>query len=165
MMTSYFHLLRIAASGQPVLHDHSADLPDLVGLPFATLRLKIEDLFDAFLREDVMAPADPLVESQTPQQMAKVVEGDIRIRRASQDTGEKLIVLGHADSSTLTLPCHLVKRSSCAAATISPSRTRHAAESWSQTEMQRMVVMVCSTDRAQIRGDTVFSPTTRSSWR
>lgn len=67
MMISYFHLLLIGSSGQPVLHDHPSYLFHLVRLRLATLWLEIQDLLDAVLREDMMIPADALTKAQTPQ--------------------------------------------------------------------------------------------------
>jgi len=67
------------ASGESVLHNYSANLLDLIRLRFVALRLEIENLVDALFREDVVAAADPLVETQTPQQVAKIAERNIRI--------------------------------------------------------------------------------------
>ena len=64
------------------------------------LRLKIEDLLNIFFREDVVIPANPFLETQPPQQVAKLVKRDIRVRRATQDAREKLVILGHTEFYT-----------------------------------------------------------------
>jgi hypothetical protein len=60
MIISYrgsFFGFAIVVSCQAMLHDHRADLPYLVRLRVPAARLKVQDLFDAFLRENVVTAA------------------------------------------------------------------------------------------------------------
>jgi hypothetical protein len=64
------------------LNQHSAHLFDLVWLRHRTSRLKVENLVNAFSIEDVVAAFDPLLEAESPEKRAKVVESDASIRGA-----------------------------------------------------------------------------------
>jgi hypothetical protein len=54
----------------------------------------------------MVVPANSFFETQTPQQLAELVKGDIRVRCTSQDAGEKVVVPGHTESYTVfDTPC------------------------------------------------------------
>jgi hypothetical protein len=96
MMISYFHLLRIIASRQMVLHDQRADLSDLIRLPVPSSRLQIQDLRHTFLGENVVVAADALVKAQAPEQVAQIFEWNVRIGTTAQNPKEESFVLFHA---------------------------------------------------------------------
>src|ERR1700687_1767861 len=98
MMISYFHLLAIGSSRQPVFHDHSPHLRDLISLRVPSLRLQIQDFLNPGLGEDVMTAANPLVESEATKQAAQPVERNVGIRSAAQDLNEKRVALDHGRS-------------------------------------------------------------------
>ena len=68
--------------------------------------LKIEDLLNPVLGEDVVVPANSFLETQTPQQVAELVKGNVGVRCTAQDAGEKFVVPGHTESYTIfNIPC------------------------------------------------------------
>jgi len=62
--------------------------------------LEIDDLLNPVFCKDVVVPPDPFRKAKLPQQVAKLVKGNVRVGRATQDTGEKPIVPSHAESYT-----------------------------------------------------------------
>ena len=98
MMISYFQLLAIGSSRQPVFHDHGPHLLELIGLRVPALRLQIQDLLDAGPGEDVMTAANALVESEAAEQAAQPVERNAGIRSAAEDLDEKRVAFDHDGS-------------------------------------------------------------------
>jgi hypothetical protein len=66
-----------------------------MGLRLRPDRLQVHDLIDVAPCEDVMVPANALVEPQGKQQGAQVAKSDVRIRPAEQDLPQDLLVLPH----------------------------------------------------------------------
>ena len=66
-----------------VHEDDTAHLFDLIGFCVSTLGLQVEDVFDAFLGENVMTATDALRKAQALQQMTESVKGDIGVRCAA----------------------------------------------------------------------------------
>src|SRR5882724_11036196 len=98
MMISYFHLLAIGFSRQPVLHDYGSHLLDLIGLGGPSLRLQVQDLVHAALREDVVAAANAFIEAEATKQPPQSIERYARICRTTQNLNQKPVPLGHRGS-------------------------------------------------------------------
>ena len=79
-----------------VLHNHRADLSNLIRLRVPPSRLQIQDLYHARLRENVVVASDALVEPQAPEQMAQIFEGNAGIGTTAQNPKEEGFVLSHA---------------------------------------------------------------------
>src|SRR3989442_12528321 len=63
-MISYFHLLFIISSSEPILHDRPANLLHLIGFRLAPLGLQIENFLHPSLGENVMVPTNAFLETQ-----------------------------------------------------------------------------------------------------
>jgi hypothetical protein len=85
-----------------IFDDDTTDLSYLIGFGMTIIPLEIDFLGNAWLSEDMMASAYPLVESQVSQQLTQVIKADIGIRSAAQDSQQELIISTHNDN----LPPH-----------------------------------------------------------
>lgn len=80
------------APPQPACTSRSPDeLASLERLGKRATRLQVQDLLDAFSREDVVAAADALIEAEFTKERTQPLEGDVRVGRAAQDLEEKLL--------------------------------------------------------------------------
>jgi hypothetical protein len=68
------------------------------------LGLKIQNLFDARFREDVMAAASAFVKMQMPQQESQIVKRDVGVRRTTQNLIENLLGLAHTTNLSQSFP-------------------------------------------------------------
>jgi hypothetical protein len=66
-----------------------AHLLHLIRLRLRALWLQIQDLFDIRTSEDSMAPTLTFIEAEPTQNGTESIEGDVRVRRASQDLDEE----------------------------------------------------------------------------
>jgi hypothetical protein len=57
---------------------------DLVRFRVPTLWLQVQDLFDSFFREDVMATTDARIKAKASQQLTESFEWNISVRGATQ---------------------------------------------------------------------------------
>ena len=71
-----------------MLHDHSADLLHLIRLGMSASRLKVEDLLDPFLRENVVTASHAFSESDAAEEGSQLVERDRCIGASPEDPGE-----------------------------------------------------------------------------
>jgi hypothetical protein len=74
----------IVLPSQSVFQDHIAYLLDLIGFRVPASWLQFQDLFDPFLREDVVATADALIKAETPQQLTESFERNTCVRGTTQ---------------------------------------------------------------------------------
>ena len=79
-----------------VFKDDAVHLLDLVGFRLSPFGLEVHNLFHPLLGEDMMAATDASANPQTSEQLTQPVEGNIRIRGATQDPQEECIMFTHA---------------------------------------------------------------------
>jgi len=94
----------IVVSCQVVPHGHSADLLHLVRLGMPASRLKVQDLLNAVLREDVVAPVHAFTKPEAPQQRSQTAEGNRRIRSSPENPREYIARLRHAKDCARRTP-------------------------------------------------------------
>ena len=73
-----------------------ANLLHLVRLCVRTLRLQVQDLGHVLASKDVMATADALLEAEPVKEGAHTLEWDVRVRGATEDQEEELLMLALA---------------------------------------------------------------------
>lgn len=64
MITSYLYIVPLS---QSVPQNNRSDLPNLIGLGFASLPLKVDALFDVYAAKHVVTASSPLYEAETKQ--------------------------------------------------------------------------------------------------
>ena len=87
--------------------NHCTDLFHLVWFGLGFSWLKIENLFNALFRKDVMTASDTFIKTQVPEQPTQIFERNVGIRGASQNLKQRLFMPGHIATLTywaLTTP-------------------------------------------------------------
>ena len=79
--------------------NNRSNLSHLVRFGAIALLLQVNSFFDSGFSEQMMAAANSFLETESPKQMTQLLEADVFIRHAAEDSLEQFLVFAHCFQS------------------------------------------------------------------